>query len=510
MTELPDEDAVAAAARAAREADAERSRLAQTSAARDRELADLLEAAVRYRSGQLDGRCPVCGTEEVLDEGWVVHAEQHTAQLREQARALEAAERAAAVAREQLATIARTASALRRDADRGGLDTTALTAASEAWEQAWDRSRQAPDALAPALEQLMACARALLAGAAASRAAADEQWRPLAEQARSWRGDAAVHADGESATELRAAEAALGTVCEQLRAERIAPIADGARAIWAALSERSSVAFEDVGLVGKGNRRSARIDVRVDGVDSSALSVLSQGELNALALSLFLPRATLAESPFCFAVIDDPVQAMDPAKVDGLARVLHEHADNRQLVVFTHDTRLPEAVARLGLEARVIDVQRNSHSVVRLRAGRDLLTRYRDDARVCARDEKLDWAVRARVSLALCRSALDLGAERGIWRRRLAAGFAHEAIEQEIARCGPTLALIAALFKADPSEVTNPLRCVSDEYGPSAAATVRRVLDAAHGELDESLELRATVDAATRLAHTFAEKVGRT
>ena len=53
---------------------------------------------------------------------------------------------------------------------------------------------------------------------------------------------------------------------------------------------------------------------------------MSQGELLALSVSVFLPRAALDESPFRFAVIDDPVQAMDPAKVDGLARVLHRAA----------------------------------------------------------------------------------------------------------------------------------------------------------------------------------------
>jgi hypothetical protein len=50
------------------------------------------------------------------------------------------------------------------------------------------------------------------------------------------------------------------------------------------------------------------------------MSVMSQGELNALALSLFLPRMMLAQSPFRFLVIDDPVQAMDANKVDGLDR----------------------------------------------------------------------------------------------------------------------------------------------------------------------------------------------
>jgi hypothetical protein len=48
--------------------------------------------------------------------------------------------------------------------------------------------------------------------------------------------------------------------------------------------------------------------------------VISQGEVNPLVLSMFLPRARLSGSLFRFLVIDDRVQAMDPAKVDGLAR----------------------------------------------------------------------------------------------------------------------------------------------------------------------------------------------
>ena len=82
------------------------------------------------------------------------------------------------------------------------------------------------------------------------------------------------------------------------------------------------------------------------------------GRLHALALSLFFPRATMDESPFRFVVVDDPVQSMDPAKVDGLARVLEEAAATRQVVVFTYDDRLPEAVRRLGIDATILEVSR--------------------------------------------------------------------------------------------------------------------------------------------------------
>jgi hypothetical protein len=37
---------------------------------------------------------------------------------------------------------------------------------------------------------------------------------------------------------------------------------------------------------------------------------MSQGEVNALSLSVFLPRARLPSSPFRFLVIDDPAPVL--------------------------------------------------------------------------------------------------------------------------------------------------------------------------------------------------------
>ena len=114
------------------------------------------------------------------------------------------------------------------------------------------------------------------------------------------------------------------------------------------------------------------------------LIMMSQGELHALGLSLFLPRATVEQSPFRFVLIDDPVQAMDPAKVDGLARVLGDVAADRQVVVFTHDDRLADAVRRLEIPATVWEVQRGERSTVELQRNADPVSRYLDDARAIA------------------------------------------------------------------------------------------------------------------------------
>src|SRR5690606_2206423 len=152
-----------------------------------------------------------------------------------------------------------------------------------------------------------------------------------------------------------------------------------------ALRLQSNVNLDAVVLEGTGQRRKVGLRVTVDGTPAEAVGVMSQGELHALALSLFLPRATLPESPFRFIAIDDPVQSMDPSRVDGLARVLADAAKARQVLVFTHDDRLPEAVRRLGLPATVLGVTRRVRSVVEVHESADPVLGYLDDARAVAK-----------------------------------------------------------------------------------------------------------------------------
>ncbi|WP_031168800.1 hypothetical protein [Streptosporangium roseum] len=55
---------------------------------------------------------------------------------------------------------------------------------------------------------------------------------------------------------------------------------------------------------------------------------------------------------------------MDPSKVDGLAQVLETVAEFRQVVVFTHDTRLTEAIRRLRIRATILEMARKERSEV--------------------------------------------------------------------------------------------------------------------------------------------------
>jgi hypothetical protein len=160
---------------------------------------------------------------------------------------------------------------------------------------------------------------------------------------------------------------------------------------------------------------------------------MRQGELHSLALSLFLPRATLPESPFRFICIDDPVQSMDPSRVDGLARALADAALTRQVIVFTHDDRLPSAVRRLGLPATIHTVTRRAQSVVEVRQTADPVSTLLDDARAIALTDDLPEEVASRVVPGFCRAAVEAACMERVRRRRLLRGDTHEEVEELLA-----------------------------------------------------------------------------
>ena len=98
---------------------------------------------------------------------------------------------------------------------------------------------------------------------------------------------------------LKAAEDWLNGAATDVRDDRFAPIADQATATWQFLRQNSNVDLGRIELAGARTSHHVTLDVTVDGVRGAALGVMSRGELHALALSLFLPRATLPEnSPF--------------------------------------------------------------------------------------------------------------------------------------------------------------------------------------------------------------------
>jgi len=268
----------------------------------------------------------------------------------------------------------------------------------------------------------------------------------VAAEVSSWCADAAVAQDGMTpVAAIKAADKWLKDATDDIRNERLAPLADQARDIWAILGQESNVDLGAIRLAGSATQRHVELDVSVDGATGSALGVMSQGEVNALALSLFLPRATLPASPFRFLVIDDPVQAMDPAKVDGLARVLEQAATDRQVIVFTHDNRLAQAVRQLSIPATILELTRRPGSAVELRACQDPAEQALRDAGALAADHSVPSEVAARVVPGLCRTAVEAAFTEAIWRRQLRSGRGHADVEADLEAAGTRLSLLAGL-----------------------------------------------------------------
>jgi hypothetical protein len=136
------------------------------------------------------------------------------------------------------------------------------------------------------------------------------RWGPYAMRLARWiaRYEEAL-AQAKRAEVLTAAHQAALSAEKDLRAERLQPIVDQAKHIWSVLRQESNVDLQDIELTGSATRRALDIRAVVDQAGGSALSVMSQGELNSLALSLFLPRATLEQSPFrslCWTIRSGP------------------------------------------------------------------------------------------------------------------------------------------------------------------------------------------------------------
>lgn len=267
--------------------------------------------------------------------------------------------------------------------------------------------------------------------------------------------------------------------------------------IWKQLRLQSNVDVGNIDLEGTGVKRKVVLRVTVDGTPAEAVGVMSQGELHALALSLFLPRATLPESPFRFIIIDDPVQSMDPARVDGLARVLGEVAKTRQVIVFTHDDRLPEATRRLGLQATVMSVTRRERSAVDVKETGDPVAAYIDDARAVAKTSELPADVAARVIPGFCRSAIEAVCMEKVRMRRLAKGALHEDVERLLTDNAKTHPLMALALFDDEKRTANVLGTLN-KLGSWAADVFMACKEGAHEKFNGDLDV--LIDDTRRLA----------
>ncbi|MET8267168.1 AAA family ATPase [Micromonospora arida] len=414
--------------------------------------AELLRLALEHHQDEGDGSCPVCAT-GTLDGGWRAAAAQSLTDLRQRSVA-------AQTATTRLTALLRQTHHLIDDLvvpEGPGSEPTAgvLRDAVAALRGVPGEPAELADHLAaryPAVVAAVDAARAYAEGFLRQR---DTGWLAAAAEVREWVATVGgLPAREATLARLKAGRAWLKDAGAEIRNERVAPFAGHSQQIWAQLRQESNVELGSMTLEGANTRRRVVFPVSVDGADNgTALGVMSQGEMQALGLATFLPRSCAPESPFRFIVVDDPVQSMDPSKVDGLARVLAALAEQRQVVVFTHDTRLPDAVRRLDLgKTRIIEVTRAEKSVVTLRPGSDPVTRYLDDAYALARNEEIPAEVRGPVVAELCRSAVEAACHRVVWRNRVARGVPHADIEEAIEDASRRVATTVALAVFDDAE----------------------------------------------------------
>ncbi|MER7696828.1 AAA family ATPase [Streptomyces sp. NPDC096095] len=445
----PDEQEVAGALARLREAAAAAEDARHSNAEDARRLAGLLESALEHRHRSQSAACPVCGTADRLDRAWADGARAEIERLQSEAAGAEAARRTLSAARRAVHDLVQPVPDLLRaeESELAGL-----------WrEWALCRSLTDPAELANRVERvaptLGAACRQVSEEAVRRLTDRNAAWRPAAVRLAEWLDATEKAAEAtEQRKETEAARSWLRKLTDELRDERMAKFVKQSQGVWKKLCESSSVSLGSITLKGTARQGSVQLGVSVDAHEAPAYSVMSQGELHSLALSLFIPRATHDDSPFGFLVIDDPVQSMDTQKVEGLAAVLSDCARYRQVVVFTHDTRLEQAISHLGIEATILHISRESDSVVTVEKRSDPVKQAFGEARALSYDQRLPQSVADRVIPAMCRLALEIAcmeAARRTLRDDHGLGLAE--IEERIAPLDRTKEYVALALLGDSS-----------------------------------------------------------
>lgn len=391
--------------------------------------ATLLREALELHAHSGDAWCPVCEKGR-LDGVWRVVAESRLAEADEATRDLQAVMRRLAQARAAAEKFFREVSEV---APIDGVELSALTT----FNTALARAQARPTSLADLPAHVETSAAALTTAAEALRTQAAERateledaWAPTARVIAAWVDlEIAARTGDAQLKQVTAAVKWLRANATTLRARRMAPMVDQARALWGRMRHESNVDLGGITLEGAARSRKAVVQGAVDGVPAGALSVMSQGELHALALALFIPRATTAASPFRFLVLDDPIQAMDPAKISGFLDVLLELARTRQVIVFSHDDRLPAAIRARSVPAQLLDVTREEGSRVVVKQNDLPAHRYIADVTAVILDEHLDDIVKHKAAPGLFRMAVEAAAHQRYFTNRARAGAAYHESE---------------------------------------------------------------------------------
>ena len=457
-----------------------------------RQRIDLLQAALRLHEHDGDTACPVCG-EGQLDQDWATAA-------REQVSSTEEALGEYRTAAAELTAARTSAVALCSRTVIDAIDGIELTTLAD-YNDAVEVSTDTPESdlelanhVEAALTTLAAAADALHAQAEQAVKAREDTWGPLAAQLGTWVQDEQEARLLDPAVKtMTAAKKWMNDRAAPFRNQRLETIAAQARTIWGQLRQESNVDLGEITLQGTATRRKAVLEGAVDGQPTKALTVMSQGELHALALALFLPRATSPSSPFRFVVLDDPIQAMDPAKIDGFVHVLSEIAKTHQVVVFSHDDRLASTIRETGTDARLIQVVRETGSKVTVDDNVNPALRQVDEVFALLKDDRLPDDVRDRVMPGLFRIAVEAAAKQAYFTRRALAVSRRVDTEEAWTSARKTRTRLALAVLGDASGDVTPWLDAKPERKRSL-----RVCNAVHGDgmhvtIHDARELERTV-----------------
>jgi predicted ATPase len=468
--ELPKPETVSASVDRLERAEEKLTGQVRTPAGDAQRTSNLLTAALNHYAEHPGALCPVCAG-RTLDEAWAADARGEISRLAEIAQEANAAVKERNEAAQALRTVLPSEPPVLSQNLGRQVDATATHTAWRRWTKlaAEASPEQLVSQAVDVFSELVSAMAELRDAATRELAVRSEAWQPMAAALAGWTEQA--RASKHAADDLARVKQALTWLKadgQEIRNTRLEPFTQLSAQIWSMLRQESNVELGPIRLEGSATRRRLSLDATVDGVPCAALGVMSQGELHALGLALFLPRATSPDSPFRFLVIDDPVQSMDPAKVDGLARVLSQIAQSRQVIVFTHDDRLAEAVRRLQIPATMWEVSRRENSAVELRKNDDPVLCYIDDARALARTRDLPEEPRAVVVAGFCRSALEAACHEKIRRRRISAGARHSDIEQTLVRTLTLKQTVALALFDDSSRADQVADRLRTRYGPAA------------------------------------------
>jgi ABC-type hemin transport system ATPase subunit len=465
--------------------------------------AQLLEQALEFHDQHGDQPCPVC-RQGSLDTRWALDARAAMQLELGSARALTAARVVTAEARSAVVNLV-------CEVSRPPLSNEEL-AGLPAAQQAWERFTAMPvgddleltEHVAATFPELQSAFAALREQASVLIQQRADDWASVAVTLADWVGKADAAAQAEP--QLKLADEALKWLqanAGELRNERIAPLAEQARQIWAELRQESNVDLESIRLEGQKTSRRVTLRAAVDGAETEAFGVMSQGELQALALAIFIPRATSPQSPFRFIVFDDPIQAMDPSKIDGFLQVLTGLALDRQVIVLTHDDRLPAAIRASRTAARIIEVTRGANSTVHVAESSDPATRLLDDAFAIAADKSVPDDIKRRVVPLLCREAVELTAKDVFSWRALAQGRSRIDVEMTWESTHKVVGRLALALSLDPDD---DLAVDKWKAGGSARKTTMGVVN--KGIHQGVFDFKAAVNAA-RLAVADLARVAK-